>query len=452
MTPPRSPARPSPDRDAGAGGADYLTRDEVLAVLGIKPQTLYAYVSRGLIQRVPQPDGRSSFYLGEDVERIRVKSAARAGFGAVAASAMRWGEPVITTGITLITEAGPRYRNRLAVDLARAGASFETVADFLWDGTWIDKPAGWTAPDTPPEVVAQLAQAARLRGDPHVVQLMILALGLLGGGHGSMSDRTASGTTPTQLARQAIRTMAGSFGFLAPRRRFASLRAGESVAAGLARALEIAGTPAALRALNALLVLDVDHELTSSTFVARIAASGAADLHACMGAALNTHFSELTGCRADRVEELFDPRSDAAAVIAKVKTMTAAAQRVPGFNHPFYPRGDPRAAILIGIAREMAKDGMAREAGREGARRRRSLRAMLDTVDLLQKEFGLRPSFEFGSVALCRALGLPPQTASGLRSLARTAGWVAHIFEQRLAAFMIRPRAKYVGAGSTGQG
>lgn len=421
-----------------ASSPDYLTRDDVLAILGIKPQTLYAYVSRGLIHSVPQPDGRSSFYLGEDVERIRVKSAARAGFGAVAASAMRWGEPVITTGITLITEDGPRYRNRLATDLVRAGAPFETVADFLWDGTWIDRAAGWTAPDTPADVVAQLSGTAKLRGDPHVVQLMVLSLSLLGIFHGSMKVRIGTGVTPTQLARQAIRTMAGSFGFIAPRRRFVPFRAGEPVAAGLARVLEIEPTSVALRAINAMLVLDVDHELTSSTFVARIAASGSSDLHACMGAALNTHFSELTGCRADRVEELFDARSDAAGVIAKVKTLVAAAQRVPGFNHPFYPKGDPRAALLIEIARDI------------GGKNRRALRSMLETVDLLQSEFGLRPSFELGSVALCRALGLPPQTSSGLRSLARTAGWVAHIFEQRLAAFMIRPRAKYVGAGSTG--
>ena len=62
----------------GASGSDYLTRVEVLAILQIKPQTLYAYVSRGLIRSVPQPDSRSSFYLRDDVERIKVKSAARA--------------------------------------------------------------------------------------------------------------------------------------------------------------------------------------------------------------------------------------------------------------------------------------------------------------------------------------------------------------------------------------
>jgi len=418
----------------GASGSDYLTRVEVLAILQIKPQTLYAYVSRGLIRSVPQPDSRSSFYLRDDVERIKVRSAARAGFGAAAASAMRWGEPVITTSITQITEAGPRYRNRLAVDLVRAHASFETVADFLWAGTWIDKPDGWSAPDTPAEVIAQLSLSTRLRAHPHVVQLLILAVGLLGVYHGSLRERTQSGTTPVLLARQAIWTMTGVFGFLGPRRRFVAMRSGKSVAAGLARALCINPTPATLGALDALLVLDVDHELTSSTFTARIAASGAADLHACIGAALNTHHSVVTGSRADSVEELLAPRSDSSTMIARVKNVLASAQRVPGFNHPFYPKGDPRAAMLIEIARDIGRS-------------KRSVRALLETVELLQGEFGLRPSFELGSVMLCRALGLPPQTSSGLRSLARTAGWVAHAFEQRLAAFMIRPRAKYVGSG-----
>jgi len=212
------------------------------------------------------------------------------------------------------------------------------------------------------------------------------------------------------------------------------MRSGKSVAAGLARALCINPTPATLGALDALLVLDVDHELTSSTFTARIAASGAADLHACIGAALNTHHSVVTGSRADSVEELLAPRSDSSTMIARVKNVLASAQRVPGFNHPFYPKGDPRAAMLIEIARDIGRS-------------KRSVRALLETVELLQGEFGLRPSFELGSVMLCRALGLPPQTSSGLRSLARTAGWVAHAFEQRLAAFMIRPRAKYVGSG-----
>ncbi len=415
-----------------AAKADYLTSAEALRLLKIKPQTLYAYVSRGLIHALPAPDRRSSLYLRGDVERLAVKSAARAGLGAVAASAMRWGEPVITTGVTQITQAGPSYRGRLALDLARAGVPFETVVDFLWDGTWVERPSGWSAPDTPRQVVAQLAQAYRGTAHVHITQLLIVAVSLLGLAHGTVRARAESGVPAALLARQTMRTLAGAFGFIGPRRRFLAPVTGESLNTALARALGVAPNAQAIRAINALLVLDIDHELTSSTFAARIAASGGADLHCCIGAALNTHHSHLTGSRADRVEELFVQGASSAAVVQGVEKLLAAAEGVPGFNHPFYPKGDPRAALLIDIARELGGT-------------RPAVRSMLRALEVLGERFALRPSFEFGAVALCRALGMPAQTASGFRSLARTAGWVAHVFEQRLAGFMIRPRAKYVG-------
>src|SRR3954447_17698739 len=94
---------------------DYLSRSEALEILGIKPQTLYCYVSRGYIRSVPQPDGRSSYYVREDVEKVKGKSLGRSGHGPAAAAAMRWGEPVIETSITEITKRGPRYRSRFAV-------------------------------------------------------------------------------------------------------------------------------------------------------------------------------------------------------------------------------------------------------------------------------------------------------------------------------------------------
>jgi len=419
------------ETNSGPKRSDYLTRQEVLEILAIKPQTLYAYVSRGLVRAVPQPNKRSSFYLGEDIERIRVRSAARAGFGAVAANAMQWGEPIITTSITQITEAGPRYRNRLALDLVRAGSSFEAVADFLWEGTWMDQPHGWVAPNAPARVIAQLSQGSTLHKQPHIVQLLILALGLLGVAHGGQRERIQSGVTDVILARQAIRMMAGVLGFLGPKRRFVALRTGEPIAHGLTRVFDIEPSEEVLRALNALLVLDVDHELTPSTFAARIAASSAADLHACLGAALNTHHSHITGNRADKVEELFDGRHQAPAIVARVKSLLASGQRVPGFSHPFYPNGDPRATMLLALADTLG-------------RRKRAVRTMLDVTSQLQSRFGLNPSFELGSVAICRALGLTAHAGGALRSLARSAGWVAHIFEQRLAAFMIRPRARYV--------
>src|ERR1700751_2551725 len=115
---------PEPDR-GGRPPADYVSRSEALRRLCIKPQTLYAYVSRGLIRRQRGPDGRQSLYNRHDIAGIRAKSVARSGHGPAAASAAHWGEPLLVSSITEITAHGPRYRDHLALDLARAGTSFE---------------------------------------------------------------------------------------------------------------------------------------------------------------------------------------------------------------------------------------------------------------------------------------------------------------------------------------
>src|SRR4249920_2203976 len=112
-------------RRAPEEGADYLPARDALAILDVKPQTLYAYVSRGWIRSVPQAGTREKLYSRDDVDRVRLRSLARAGHGAAAASAMRWGEPVIHSSITEITPEGARYRGRLATDLARTGHAFE---------------------------------------------------------------------------------------------------------------------------------------------------------------------------------------------------------------------------------------------------------------------------------------------------------------------------------------
>ena len=77
---------------------------EAARFLGVKLATLYAYASRGLVGSVPTPGSRARMYLRSDVERLRAKSFARSGHGPVAASALRWGEPVLDSAITSIRQ------------------------------------------------------------------------------------------------------------------------------------------------------------------------------------------------------------------------------------------------------------------------------------------------------------------------------------------------------------
>src|SRR4051812_628690 len=107
----------------------YASSVEAMKLLDVRQQTLYAYVSRGWIRSMPQPGRKDRLYLREDIHRMLARSRAKSGQGAIAAAAMKyWGDPIIPTSITEITPEGPRYRGRLAVDLARCRAPFEAVA------------------------------------------------------------------------------------------------------------------------------------------------------------------------------------------------------------------------------------------------------------------------------------------------------------------------------------
>ena len=436
---PQSPAAIGAAGDGVVSQADYLSRDEVLARLGIKQQTLYAYVSRGFIRSVARPDGRSSYYLREDVERLRARRLGRAGQGAAAATAIRWGDPIMETAITRIGPEGPWYRGHAATALARSGLPFENVAELLWTGTLPAAPLAWPThpggPDlTGPDLTGIAAALRRLRRDAHVVQLMAASVLALGVAAGLRRQRFLAGQTPLALAREMVRALAGTLGFLGPAPGWKPPAPGEGIAAAVAgllipRAASPAG-PGAVAAINTALIMAADHELNPATFAARVAASGSCDLHSSVGAALNTHYGTLVGRACDRVEKLFDPRADAETLFARARQMLGKAETLPGFDHPLYPAGDPRARHLIAAA--LAAGGAVP-----------SVRAMHAVALRLEGECRARPKIEFGLVLLCRALDLPPRSASGLYALGQVAGWVAHVLEQRSAGFVIRPRARF---------
>src|SRR5574338_614229 len=124
--------------------------------LGVQQRTLYAYVSRGQVRSVAGERGRPRLSSLSDLERLRVRRDARAGHGAVAAGALRWGEPVLDSAITAITPEGPAYRGQLALTLAMADVPCENVAELLWSGYQPTDRVRW------PRTALPGAQLARL--------------------------------------------------------------------------------------------------------------------------------------------------------------------------------------------------------------------------------------------------------------------------------------------------
>jgi citrate synthase len=396
--------------------------------LGVQRRTLYAYVSRGQVRSMAGAEGRPRLYALDDLERLRARSDARAGHGAVAAGALRWGEAVLDSAITAITPHGPAYRGHLAVALADRGASFERVAELLWSGHLPAAPVAWPGPTMRLSGIGPL-----LPPDPRPLDVMSLLVPIA-----ALDDPDRGDDRPDAVlarGRRLIPLLAAALapGFTAAAAAHA-LRAGP-VAAVAARALGLGDNAAPT--IDRALVLLADHELNASSFTARVAASTHADPYACVAAALATLSGPRHGSAAEAVCRFADEVGSADDARAAVRALRREGGAPPGFGHPLYPSGDPRAAALLAAL------------GRPADRRSRTLLAVVEAMAAPTRREGAHPAaaptVDVALAVLVSSLGVAPSAASGIFAVARSAGWLAHALEQRAAGFLLRPRARYTG-------
>lgn len=417
------------------GEGDFLSSEEVLARLDVKPATLYAYVSRGLVRRVRNPKTGRSVYARADIERLGARRRGAPSRISAAATSMRWGDPIISTSITCIGEQGPIYRHRPAPELARSGALFEATVHLLLTGIWQPDTAPWPAIQTPPDVRAQLRRTSTLTSSSDVGKVLagaVLALGM--GGRGA-EELGGAGTALS--ARLILQTMAGSLGLLGPSRSFLERRAGESLSQLVLRATGIARTPERLAVVDSVLIMLADHELAAATFAARVAASTDSDLFNCVAAAICAHSGFSAGAATDHIDEkLYKPLAPGK-VAALLTLLRERGATTFGFNHPLYPAGDPRADYILELVATLQPADA-------------KVRRFLAFIDEARVEARAHPGIAAALTALVHALGMPPYSAAALWILSRTAGWMAHALEQRTQAFMLRPRAKYTSSMSMG--
>lgn len=376
----------------------WMSRQQALEALGVKPQSLYAYASRGLVRAIPHPDDpRASLYGADDIARLAARKRSSRQRAAIAQAAIAWGEPVMDTALTGVDGGRLVYAGHDAVMLAEQ-ASLEDVARLLW----LD-------PDG-------LADGQRSRPPEHDTEKARLLAYLAQEAAGS----TAAAAGPAEgwrLLQGFVDAACGTRGRGPVHDRLAAHWRAPGAADRIRRAL----------------VLVADHELNPSTFAARVAAGTGASLAACALAGLAT----LTGPRhgeASAAALRFLRSATAAAAAGDETARTTAIGRWQaggrtGTGHPLYAGGDPRArALLDALAPDPSLAGVLSEALPEGA--------PAGNIDL-------------ALAALTVAEDLPDSAPFVLFAVGRMVGWVAHALEQSRSGQPIRPRARYAGQSVT---
>jgi len=265
--------------------------------------------------------------------------------------------------------------------------------------------------------------------DENIRMMRVFAIAATALGGGSLSEELRSGSM-TRFSRQMLFAFAGCCGVLGPQARFVQPTGEQPLARHILQALGAESSPRLEHAVNAALILGADHELSSATFAARIAASVGSGLHACVVAALATQRGSRLAGGGDLAEDLIRGIQSVADLQARVEEADRRGVRLPGFALPLYPQGDPRAKQLIALAQADAPSSKQADLAYR----------FLETV---RDQLGLHPNIEIGLVVLSMAWGLPERAASGIWGIGRTAGWIAHVREQRLAGFTMRPRGQF---------
>jgi citrate synthase len=374
--------------------AEWIDRQAALDILGVRPQTLYAYVSRRRIGMRPDPaDPRRSLYRADDVAALTVRRARGRRPAAIAASAIAWGEPSIPTAISTVHHGRLVYRGTDIAELVEA-AALEDVARLLWQqeqrpsfAHLLSRGAGTTSNDV-------FVSVARLVGE----------------------SRPSIGRSAARLhadAAEAIARIAVALG---------ADPGQTAVHDRWARHWNLGADGADL--VRCALILFAEHELNASTFAVRVAASTGASIAASLLAGL----AALTGPRhggAGEAAIAFMEDAERSGTETAIARWLERDRPLPGFGHPLYPEGDPRAKALLA---RLKLDARARE-----------------LAQAVAESTGALPNIDFALAVMTRQLPVPRDTPFRLFAIGRSVGWSAHAIEQIASGQLIRPRAVYEG-------
>jgi citrate synthase len=389
-----------------------ISAREAVRRLGVKPATLYAYVSRGLIRSMAAPGGKEHRYYAADVERLKRNKRKGRRTGAPP-RAFDLYAPVLDSSLCLIEGGRLYYRGREATVLAER-ATLEEVAELIWGSDAGGRPL--IELQLPADLRSRLRE---LRPQMTPIERATAVLVQLASADVAALDTSLP--VALRVGRRLVPALAAAVTGRMPTQ--------APVHVQMARAWRLDAGGADL--VRRCLVLMADHELNPSTYVARCVASTRATPYAVVLAALCSLSGPFHGGGAIGAEAMLTDFMACKDLKSRIADRMRLGERPPGFGHPLYPQGDARAlAILEALKRTLPK---------------RQTEPVFRIASEVQDLIGRAPNVDFALAATSLLLDLPRGSALGLILVGRTVGWIGHAIEQYAAGALIRPRARYIG-------